>query len=79
MHELGFKLIKQPLYKKAINYSATLIMNIPESKDFFLKFLNGEIKSKFETKCVMLNLGYDPDEYFLFGCTRRVFNGFKLL
>jgi glycosyltransferase involved in cell wall biosynthesis len=64
IHEAGFKLIKQPLYKKAIKYGDRLIMNIPETNDFFLKFLSTKEKKEFEEKRLMLNLGFDPDEYY---------------
>jgi glycosyltransferase involved in cell wall biosynthesis len=63
-HELGYRFIKEPLYRKAVNYCHRLVMNIPETNDFFLGFLKGNDKKVFEQKRVMLTLGFDPDEYF---------------
>ena len=64
IHELGYSTIKHPLYKKAIKYGDKLILNIPETNQLFLDFLNEKEKTEFESKKVMLNLGYDPDEYY---------------
>lgn len=63
-HELGFSTIKHPLYRKAIKYGDKLILNIPETNDLFIDFLSNNEKVEFNNKKVMLNLGYDPDEYF---------------
>ena len=63
-HELGYRFIKEPLYRKAVNYCHRLVMNIPETNDFFLGFLKGNDKKVFEQKRIMLTLGFDPDEYF---------------
>lgn len=63
-HEIGYSTIKYPLYKKAIKYGDKLILNIPETNQLFLDFLNEKEKTEFESKKVMLNLGYDPDEYY---------------
>lgn len=64
IHELGYASIKYPLYKRAIKYGDKLILNIPETNQLFHDFLTAEDKIAFETKKVMLNLGYDPDEYY---------------
>jgi len=64
IHEVGYSTIKHPLYRKAIKHGDKLILNIPETNDLFHGFLNSKDKTEFETKKVMLNLGYDPDEYF---------------
>lgn len=64
IHEVGYSTIKYPLYKKAIKYGDRLVLNIPETNDLFHSFLNTKYKSEFDTKKVMLNLGYDPDEYY---------------
>lgn len=64
IHEVGYSAIKHPLYKRAIKYGDRLVLNIPETNDLFLDFLNAKEKNEFDTKKVMLNLGYDPDEYF---------------
>ena len=63
-HELGYRFIKEPLYRKSVNYCHRLVMNIPETNDFFLSFLKGKEKNLFEQKRQMLTLGFDPDEYF---------------
>lgn len=63
-HELGYRFIKEPLYRKAVNYCHRLVMNIPETNEFFLSFLKGKEKILFEQKRQMLTLGFDPDEYF---------------
>lgn len=64
IHESGFRLIKQPLYKRAIKNGHRLVMNIPETNQYFLNFLNSRGKKDFESKRKMLFLGFDPDEYF---------------
>ncbi|MEO8760846.1 MAG: glycosyltransferase [Bacteroidia bacterium] len=63
-HELGYRFIKEPLYRKAVRFNHRLVMNIPETNDFFLSFLKGKDKILFEQKRQMLTLGFDPDEYF---------------
>ena len=63
-HELGYRFIKEPLYRKAVKYCHRLVMNIPETNDFFLGFLKGKEKALFQQKRQMLTLGFDPDEYF---------------
>ena len=63
-HELGYSWIKHPLYRRAIKHGHKLILNIPETNNVFLDFLNKKDKAIFESKKVMLNLGYDPDEYY---------------
>ncbi len=63
-HELGYRFIKEPLYRKAVHFNHRLVMNIPETNDFFLSFLKGKDKVLFEQKRQMLTLGFDPDEYF---------------
>jgi glycosyltransferase involved in cell wall biosynthesis len=69
-HELGYRFIKEPLYRKAVRHCDRLVMNIPETNDFFLDFLKGKDKQLFENKRMMLTLGFDPDEYF-FSATDR--------
>jgi glycosyltransferase involved in cell wall biosynthesis len=64
LHEIGYSAIKHPLYRKAITYGDKLILNIPETNQLFHDFLNVKDKVAFDSKKVMLNLGYDPDEYF---------------
>lgn len=64
IHEVGYSTIKHPLYRKAIKYGDKLVLNIPETNDLFHGFLNSKDIAEFETKKVMLNLGFDPDEYF---------------
>jgi len=63
-HELGYATIKKSLYKKAVKYSDKIILNIPETDGVFNGFLSKKEKIVYEAKKVMLNLGYDPDEYF---------------
>lgn len=64
LFELGYRFIKEPLYRKAVRYGERLVMNIPETNDFFLDFLKGNDKKVFEEKRLMLTLGFNPDEYF---------------
>lgn len=64
LFELGYRLIKEPLYRKAVRYGERLVMNIPETNDFFLGFLKGNDKKVYEQKRLMLTLGFNPDEYF---------------
>jgi glycosyltransferase involved in cell wall biosynthesis len=70
-HELGYRFIKEPLYRKAVKYCHRLVMNIPETNDFFLRFLKGKDKAFFEGKRQMLTLGFDPDEYFFSEADRK--------
>jgi len=70
-HELGYRFIKEPLYRKAVNYCHRMVMNIPETNDFFLSFLKGKEKTLFEQKRQMLTLGFDPDEYFYSEADRK--------
>ena len=70
-HELGYRFIKEPLYRKAVKYGHRLVMNIPETNDFFLSFLKGKEKTLFEQKRQMLTLGFDPDEYFFSEVDRK--------
>ena len=64
IHEAGYASIKHPLYKRAIKYGDKLVLNIPETNQLFNDFLSDKDKAAFESKKVMLNLGYDPDEYY---------------
>ncbi|HXD93301.1 MAG TPA: glycosyltransferase family 4 protein [Bacteroidia bacterium] len=64
LFELGYRFIKEPLYRRAVRYGERLVMNIPETNDFFLDFLKGDDKKIFEQKRLMLTLGFNPDEYF---------------
>ena len=64
IHDIGYKTIKYPLYKKALKYNHKLILNIPETEQLFHDFLNPKEKEVLQSKKVMLNLGYDPDEYY---------------
>jgi glycosyltransferase involved in cell wall biosynthesis len=64
IHELGYASIKYPLYKRAIKYGDKLILNIPETNQLFHDFLSDKDKATFDSKKVMLNLGYDPDDYY---------------
>lgn len=63
-HELGYRFIKYPLYQKAVRYNHRLVLNIPETNEVFLRFLPKKDVDMFNAKKVMLNLGYDPDDYF---------------
>lgn len=71
LHEIGYKLIKEPLYKRAVKYSHRLVMNIPETNDYFMGFLNKKEKEEYVQKRLMLWLGYDPDEYFYDAAIRQ--------
>lgn len=63
-HEFGYSTIKYPLYRKAIKYGHKIILNIPETNQLFIDFLNEKERTDFESKKIMLNLGFDPDEYY---------------
>jgi glycosyltransferase involved in cell wall biosynthesis len=63
-YELGHATIKKHLYKKAVAYNHRLILNIPETDEVFQQFLNEKEKLVYESKRVMLNLGFDPTEYY---------------
>jgi len=62
--EMGYTFIKKPLYKKAVRYCDKIILNIPETDAYFRSFLPATLKPMYESKKLMLNLGFDPDEYY---------------
>lgn len=64
IHESGFKLIKKPLYLKAVKYCHKIILNIPETDEFFQAIVPAKLKSIYSSKKLLLNLGFDPDEYY---------------
>lgn len=72
LHELGYSFIKYPLYRRALKHGAKLVLNIPETNELFLNFLNQKEVALFESKKLMLNLGFDPDEYY-FNLQERLF------
>jgi glycosyltransferase involved in cell wall biosynthesis len=63
-HELGYATLKKSLYRSAVKYSDRIILNIPETDRVFQDFLSAKEKPVYERKKVMLNLGFDPDEYY---------------
>lgn len=71
LHQLGYATIKKGLYKKAVAHCDKIILNIPETEQIFNDFLNEKEKLIFQSKKVMLNLGYDPDEYYFNENDRR--------
>ena len=72
LHELGFRIIKYPLYRRALHHGDRLVMNIPETQTFFLNFLKGKDIPLFETKKKMLTLGFDPDAYYFTPADREM-------
>lgn len=62
--ETGYTLIKKPLYQRAVKYCDKIILNTPETDQYFLSFLPEKLKPVYESKKFLLNLGFDPDEYF---------------
>lgn len=69
-YDIGFKLFKEPFYKKAVKYCHKIILNIPESDLYFQSFLGPNALKEYERKKVLLTLGFDPDEYFYTNETR---------
>lgn len=63
-HEAGYKILKQPLYARAVKYCHRIVLNIPESDDYFRSFLGKNLLNAYEQKKMLLNLGFDPDQYF---------------
>lgn len=64
IHETGYTLVKKPLYLKAIKHGDLVVLNTPETHEYFLSFVPPQLKSTYESKKLLLNLGFDPDEYF---------------
>ncbi|HXB40156.1 MAG TPA: glycosyltransferase family 4 protein [Bacteroidia bacterium] len=64
MHETGYTFIKKPLYMKAIKYCDKIILNTPETHQYFLSIIPEKLNPVYESKKLLLNLGFDPDEYF---------------
>ena len=54
-HELGYRFIKEPLYRKAVKYCDRLVMNIPETNDFFLSFLKTKTNSFLKRNALCLH------------------------
>lgn len=69
-HEIGYSLIKRPLYLKAVRYCDRVVLNIPETDAFFQSILPKKLESVYRQKKLMLNLGFDPDEYYFDEPTR---------
>jgi glycosyltransferase involved in cell wall biosynthesis len=69
-HDLGYTFIKEPLYKRAVRYCHRIVLNIPESDSYFRSFLRGRDLKLYEQKRMMLNLGFDPDDYYFDAETR---------
>ena len=63
-HELGYATIKKSLYKSAVKHCDKIILNIPETDEVFNDFLSEKENLVYQKKKVMLNLGFDPDEYY---------------
>jgi glycosyltransferase involved in cell wall biosynthesis len=70
VHEAGYTLVKKPLYLKAIKHGDLVVLNTPETHDYFLSFVPPKLKQVYESKKLLLNLGFDPDEYFFDANTR---------
>lgn len=64
IHELGYATLKKSLYRRAVKHCNRIILNIPETDQVFNGFLSAAEKKAYDVKKVMLNLGYDPDEYY---------------
>jgi glycosyltransferase involved in cell wall biosynthesis len=63
-HDVGYKLLKEPLYIRAVKYCHRIILNIPESDDYFKSFLSPSQLKVYESKKLALNLGFDPEQYY---------------
>jgi glycosyltransferase involved in cell wall biosynthesis len=64
LQDVGFALFKKGLYRKAVDVCDILVMNVPETEQFFKSYLKDYQISQFLDKRIHLNLGYDPDEFF---------------
>jgi glycosyltransferase involved in cell wall biosynthesis len=64
LHEIGYSVIKRPLYLKAVKYCDRIVLNIPETDTFFRSILPQKLLPVYEQKKMMLNLGFDPGEYY---------------
>lgn len=56
--------LKKHLYTKAVKQCNRIVLNIPETEQFFTKLLSKESNKIFDKKKYPLNLGYDPDSFF---------------
>lgn len=72
LHKIGYSLIKRPLYLKAVKYCDRIILNIPETDAFFKSILPPRLRELYERKKLMLNLGFDPEEYYFSEVDRQV-------
>jgi glycosyltransferase involved in cell wall biosynthesis len=58
------KRTKHALYNKVVKHSNKIILNIPESLEYFNNLLKAEQRPLFEKKAQLLSLGFDPDSFF---------------
>lgn len=72
VYTAGYKLLKEPFYRKAVKYCHKIILNIPESDDYFKSFVGSKLLPVYEQKKTLLTLGYDPDEYSFDETTRSI-------
>lgn len=62
--DTGFAIFKKRYYKKSIVVSDLIVLNVPETDDFFNKILNKKLLNIFNRKKYNLNLGYDSEEFY---------------
>lgn len=72
LHRIGYRLIKKPLYLKALKYCDRIILNIPETDEFFKSIVPPRMREMYKRKKLMLNLGFDPEEYYFSEVDRQV-------
>ena len=64
--------LKKHLYTKAVKQCHRIVLNIPETEQFFKNLLSKDANKIFEKKKLPLNLGYDPDNFFFDESERAV-------
>ncbi len=62
--DFGFTLFKKKYYKKSITVSDLIVLNVPETEDFFNKLLSPNLLNRFNKIKFNFYLGYDKNEFY---------------
>lgn len=69
--DFGFNVLKRRYYKRSIDKSDLIVLNVPETEDFFKKFLKKDLLKKFDRKKFNFHLGFDNEEFYFDIETRK--------
>jgi len=64
LQHFAARFTKGYLYNKAVENCSAIVLNLPETENYFKSLLSPGNTKLFSDKKVMLNLGYDPDTFF---------------